>query len=140
MKTIVPIEIVNLGDKSSHHLFVKGSINGKTYDLLLDTGASQTVFDLLLVPEMKKKAGQPEIQSAGINVGELKTSFGSILKFKLGALRLKDWQVVRIDLSHVNETYKRFSSKQVAGLIGSDFLLRHQAIINYKKKHLVLRS
>jgi hypothetical protein len=51
-----------------------------------------------------------------------------------------DWTVVLIDLSHVNDLYRKFTDKRVAGLIGSDFLLKHKAIIDYKRRELVLRN
>ena len=141
MKTIIPIDIVPLGDDNSFHLFVNSVINGKKYDMLIDTGASHTIFDSTLIPELP--AGETfvnEIQSAGIHAGELKTGIGRIKKFKLGDLKRFDWTVVLIDLTHVNEMYRKFAKKRVAGLIGSDFLLYHNAIIDYKKMELVLRN
>ncbi|MDR1672489.1 MAG: retropepsin-like domain-containing protein [Bacteroidales bacterium] len=139
MKTIIPVEIVPLGEDESYHLFVKGSINGIACNLLIDTGASQTVFDLSLIPKTTGKR-QKEIQSSGILAGEMETAFGCINKFKLGGLKCTNLEVVLIDLTHVNETYRRLSSKQAAGLIGSDFLLRYNAVINYRKRHLILRK
>ena len=141
MKTILPIDIVTLGEDNSYHLFVSGSINGRKYDLLIDTGASHTIFDAALIPEMPvDETARQEIQSAGIHAGELKSSMGHIKKFKLGDLKRVNWTVVLIDLTHVNDLYQRFSDKRVAGLIGSDFLLKHKAIIDYKKRELVLRN
>ena len=141
MKTVLPIDIVTLGEDNSYHLFVSGAINGRKYDLLIDTGASHTIFDAALIPEAPadEKAHQ-EIQSAGIHAGELKSSIGLIKKFKLGDLKRANWTVVLIDLTHVNDLYKKFTDKRVAGLIGSDFLLKHKAIIDYKKMELVLRN
>jgi hypothetical protein len=142
MKTVLPIDIVTLGEDNSYHLFVRGAINGRKYDLLIDTGASHTVFDATLIPEAPagETAAGHEIQSAGIQAGELKSSIGHIQKFKLGDLKRNKWTVVLIDLTHVNNLYQKFSDKRVAGLIGSDFLLRHKAIIDYKKRELVLRN
>ena len=141
MKTTLPINIVTLGEDDSYHLFVSGEINDHVCDLLIDTGASHTIFDATLIPETPEdERGAHEIQSAGIHSGELKTGIGCIKKFKLGALERVDWTVVLIDLSHVNNLYKKFTSKRVAGLIGSDFLLVHKAIIDYKKRELVLRN
>ena len=141
MKTILPVDIVTLGEDNSYHLFVSGSINGKEYDLLIDTGASHTIFDASLIPEVPvSKTEGKEIQSAGIHAGELKSSIGHIKKFKLGDLKRKDWTVVLIDLTHVNDLYKKFTDKRVAGLIGSDFLLKHKAVIDYKRRELVLRD
>ena len=141
MKTVLPIDIVTLGEDNSYHLFVSGSINGRKYDLLIDTGASHTIFDAALIPEAPadERKGQ-EIQSAGIHAGELKSSIGHIKKFKLGDLKRANWTVVLIDLTHVNDLYRKFTDKRVAGLIGSDFLLRHKAIIDYKRRELVLRN
>ncbi len=142
MKCIVPIDIVSLGDSHSYHLFVRGTINGKKYDILIDTGASQTVFDSALIPELNETESEKpnEVRSAGINAGELKSTVGKINRFKLGKIDSKNWRVVLIDLSHVNEMYKSFSTKRVAGLIGSDFLLEYKAIIDYKKRELTLRN
>ena len=141
MKTIIPIDIVTLGDSNSFHLFIRGSINGKEYDLLIDTGASHTIFDATLIPELPADETEyHEIQSAGINEGQLNASIGRIEKFKLGDLKCSEWIVILIDLTHVNEMYRKFTDKVVAGLIGSDFLLKHNAIIDYKKRELVLRN
>ena len=141
MKTVLPIDIVTLGEDNSYHLFVSGTINDKKYDLLIDTGASHTIFDATLIPEAPvDDTAHQEIQSAGIHAAELKSSIGHIKKFKLGDLKRVNWTVVLIDLSHVNELYRKFSDKRVAGLIGGDFLLKHKAIIDYKKRELVLRN
>ena len=141
MKTSLPIDIVTLGEDHSFHLFVSGSINEQTCDLLIDTGASHTIFDASLIPELPADETQAhEIQSAGIHAGELKSSIGHIKKFKLGDLKYKDWTVVLIDLTHVNNLYGKYTDKRVSGLIGSDFLLKHKAIIDYKKRELVLRN
>ena len=141
MKTVLPIEIVTIGEDNSYHLFVNGSINGRECDFLIDTGASHTIFDATLIPEAPDSEMQNhDIQSAGILAGELKSSIGMINHFKLGDLQRKDWMVVLIDLTHVNDLYKRFINKRAAGLIGSDFLLKHHALIDYKKSELVLRN
>jgi len=143
MKTVIPIEIITLGEENSFHLLVCGVINGQKCDLLIDTGASHTIFDATLIPEMTDEEMSKidmQIQSAGIHAGELKTGIGTIEKFKLGELKRTNWMVVLIDLSHVNELYKKFTDKRVAGLIGSDFLLQHKAVIDYKRRELTLRN
>ena len=141
MKTIIPIDIVTLGEDHSYHLLVGGVINDQKYDLLIDTGASHTIFDATLISDMPMdETTAHKIQSAGIHAGELKSSIGHIKKFKLGGLEYEDWVVVLIDLTHVNNLYKKYTDKRVAGLIGSDFLLKHKAIIDYKKMKLTLRN
>ena len=140
-KTIIPIDIVTLGDNDSYHLFIGSLIDGCHYDLLIDTGASHTIFEESLVPQMPDDGViERKIESAGIQAGELKSSFGIISEFQLGDLKRTDWTVVLIDLSHVNNMYSKLTHKRVAGLIGSDFLLKYNAIIDYKKRELVLRN
>ena len=141
MKTIIPIDVVTLGDGNSYHLFVSGFINDQKYDLLIDTGASHTIFDATLIPEIPpEEMEEHEILSTGIQAGELKSGIGRIKIFELGDLKRVDWTVVLINLTHVNDMYGKFTDKRVAGLIGSDFLLKHFAIIDYKKKTLLLRN
>jgi len=141
MKTVIPIDIVALGDENSYHLFISGVINDRPCNLLIDTGASHTIFDVMQIPEIPKdKISGHEIQSAGIQAGELKCNLGLIKKFELGDLMREDWTVVLIDLTHVNNVYRKYTDKQVAGLIGSDFLLKYAAIIDYKKMELVLKN
>ena len=141
MKTVIPVDVVTLGDDNSFHLFVRGTVNGQACDLLIDTGASHTIFDATLIPALTdlEKEHQP-IQSSGIQAAELKTTVGCIAGFELGELKRSDWTVILIDLSHVNDLYRKFTSKRVAGLIGSDFLLLHKAVIDYKKSELTLRN
>ena len=141
MKTILPIDIVMLGEDNSYHLFVSGTINDQNYDLLIDTGASHTIFDANLIPEVPAhELNGKEIKSAGIHAGEVKSSFGRIKKFQMGDLKRVNWTVVLIDLTHINDLYKKITSKCVAGLIGSEFLLKHKAIVDYRKRELVLRN
>ena len=141
VKTTLPIDIVTLGEDNSYHLFVSGTINDQDYDLLIDTGASHTIFDANLIPEIPaNELDGKEIKSAGIHAGEVKSTIGRIKKFNMGDLKRVNWMVVLIDLTHINDLYKKYTSKCVAGLIGSEFLLQHKAIIDYKKRELVLRN
>jgi hypothetical protein len=141
MKTIIPIDVITLGDDNSYHLFVGGRINGQSYDLLIDTGASHTIFDLNLLPAITEESGErSEIQSSGIQAGDLQSRMGYVEKFELGDLKREQWTVILIDLTHINNLYRKFSAKVVAGLIGSDLLLQYNAIVDYKKKELTLRN
>jgi hypothetical protein len=136
MRTSIPIDIITL-ETGSYHLVVSGRLNGCRCNVLLDTGASQTVFDRSLVTELPEDE-QPDIQSAGVIDGDLATSAGIIHRFELGALALIDWRVIAIDLTHLQTVYSNFTDKRVIGLIGSDFLLEHEAVINYGKHRLTL--
>ena len=141
MRTVIPIDILTIGDEDSYHLFISGAIDDRQCYFLIDTGASHTIFDATQINEIPvDETSMREIESAGINSGDLNCKIGFIKKFELGDLKYEDWTVVLIDLTHVNNVYKKFIDKRVVGLIGSDFLLKHSAIIDYKKRELVLRN
>jgi predicted aspartyl protease len=141
MKTTIPIDVISLGEEDSYHLFVSAAVNGEQYSLLIDTGASQTIFDAAVISELPVgEIKKRKIHSTGINVGELNVRFGRIDNFQLGDLKRAKWVVALLNLAHLNEMYGNFTDKVVAGLIGSDFMLQYKAVIDYRKKELVLRD
>jgi hypothetical protein len=137
MKTIIPIEIIPLGDDVSLHLFVSAIVNGNLCNLLIDTGASHTIFDATQVESVPNE--MVNVQSAGIGTTQLDISQGYIETFQIGDMKIDDWDVVLLDLTHVNNLYESVANKHVIGLIGSDFLLKYSAVIDYKKRELLLR-
>ena len=82
---------------------------------------------------------QPDIQSTGINAIVMESLHGIIRDFKLGDFLINEMKVVLIDLSSINELYKTVSTKIIWGLIGSDFLLKYRARIDYGKKILSIK-
>jgi len=123
-----------------YHLFVKLKIRGKSMQMIIDTGASKTVFDSnLLEKYIEPMASEQVIQSSGVNA-EIDIKLGRVRKLKIGSLKLKNYICGLTDLSHVNSFYKQITGRTIAGLLGSDFLLKYNAIIDYKKKKLILRT
>ena len=59
--------------------------------------------------------------------------------FTLGKYKLENLKVALFDLTHINEFYRTIITRiNICGLIGSDVLLKHKAVINYKYKTLAL--
>jgi len=135
----IPIEIVEL-DNTSFHLFVEGFVNGQRCDLIIDTGASKTVFALNHISDILDKPAeiQSGIQSAGINATEMDSHQGILSHFKLGDFYIEKFSIILIDLDSIDQLYRNISSKSIWGLIGSDFLLKYKAKIDYAKKILTL--
>lgn len=139
MITEIPIRIISL-EENSYHLLVGARFNGsKTGQLIIDTGASKTVFDTNFVSELitdiKKVA---EHTSSGINSMIPEAQIGTLPAFNIGKLHIKNYQSVLMDLSHVNKVYQEYTNNEIAGLLGSDFLLNYEAVINYHQKTLSL--
>ncbi|WP_372751767.1 retropepsin-like aspartic protease [Labilibaculum sp.] len=139
MKIEIPIEIIEL-ENESYHLLVSCKVNQSHFgDLVIDTGASKTVLDRNFVPAYELLGEQTsEMQSRGLGEGSLNTEMVKIDSFQLGGLQLRDFHCALIDLSGINEMYKEHCQREICGLLGSDFLVKHQAIINYKSEILQL--
>lgn len=122
-------------EKKNYHLFVNLHIGGKPCRLLLDTGASKTVFDATQVLKFVKedKIELNESKSVGLGVSEMETRIAKLKDLKIGRAAFKKMEVAVLNISHVNETYRLIEIPEIDGVLGSDFLMRYDAVINYKK-------
>lgn len=137
--TILPIEILEL-EEDSYHLFIKAEFQNKTGELVIDTGASKTVFDRNFIIDdiLEFQTRENEITSSGINNEIEDIEFVTINQIKLNDFVIKNFKTAIMDLSHINSIYKKFGNKFIAGLIGSDFLFKYNALISYKDSQLIL--
>ena len=140
-KFIIPLNLIELDDQS-YHLLIKASINSIPLNLIIDTGASKTVFDRKILEE-SLPAHESEIQnirSSGIMADNIDSKMGIADIFRIGDLELNGYPVVMIDLDAINKLYLKIAGKKIHGLLGSDFLFEWDAIIDYKKLVLILRK
>ncbi|HEY4787299.1 MAG TPA: retropepsin-like aspartic protease [Bacteroidales bacterium] len=135
----IPLELVEL-DNSSFHLFVAGFINGQKCNLIIDTGASKTVFALNHIQHIlhEEPVSQPDIQSAGISASTIDSHSGLIRDFRMGNMIIRNMEIILIDLSSIDEIYHKFTDKSIWGLIGSDFLLKYKARLDYGNRLMTL--
>lgn len=136
----IPLEIVNLEDNSCH-LFV-GAIfnNDHCGEMIIDTGASKTVFSYSHLKDMANNIRDAEnIHSTGINAGPLDSKLATISMFRLGDLVIEDHEILLMDLDNINEIYNKIIQKEIWGLLGGDFLRNYKANIDYFKKVLKLQ-
>lgn len=141
MKLEIPIEIIEL-ESHSFHLLIRCKINdGEAGDLVIDTGASKTVLDRNFVTSYTILENQDsEMKSRGLGEGSLNTEMVKIDSFQLGSFLVNDLQCALIDLSGINEMYEQHCQRKICGLLGSDFLLKYKAVINYERQILSLKE
>lgn len=135
----IPIEIIEL-ECQSFHLLVKCTLNGEqSGNMIIDTGASKTVFDRNFVLNYQHKGKDEEdLQSCGLGGEDIDSDLVEIKSLSFGDFQSETLNVVLIDLNHINKMYQKYCQRQICGLLGSDFLLKHQAIIDYQKNQLIL--
>lgn len=137
--TIIPIESIIIEDDGSH-ILLKTKINGRNARLLIDTGASRTVFDLERIQGFvnDKTFLQHDKLSTGLGTDSMPTSAVILKSLKIGNLVINNFHAVLLDLQHVNSTYGKLGHGPIDGVLGNDILVKYKAVINYKKKSLTL--
>ena len=132
----IPIQIIEL-EHDNYHILVKGHFkDGVPSYWVIDTGASKTVLNKNLDKyyELLESDNLDDYQSAGINQGMMETAVGKLTYLRFDKLEIIGQKVALIDLNHINEIYEKYTSFQIAGLIGGDILMRHQCKIDYAGK------
>ena len=139
MITKIPLHIFPI-DQDGFHLSMKAYVNRKVANLILDTGASRTVFDLNRIGRFVKDNAfeKHESTSAGLGTNTMESHLVEFKNFKLGELILKNFTTVLLDMKHINESYEQMGLKPIDGVIGNDILQSYKAVINYQKKELKL--
>lgn len=124
------------------HLIVNAKVNEKPARLLIDTGASRTVFDFNRI-HLFEKGKKPELHSkvsSGLGTSTMESHVITLKSLHFGKLAIKNYSTVLLDLSHVNDSYKRIRKKPIDGVIGSDLLLKYKAVVDYRKLSLTLEG
>jgi hypothetical protein len=138
-KTSLPIELLFIED-AGYHLLIKVKVNGKTATLLIDTGASKTVFDKGRLSKFVNEESFTTLDklSTGLGTAKMETQSAVLKKFQLHKLKLLTYETIVIDLSHVNHTYAKLDLPAIDGVLGSDIMVKYHAVIDYKKKMITL--
>lgn len=138
--TNIPIDILQIEDDGSH-LLIKAKINGKSARLLIDTGASRSVFDEERIRQFvnDKSFILHDKLSTGLGTNSMQTSTVILKSVKLGDLVIENFDAVLLDLKHVNGTYGTLGFSAIDGVLGNDILVKYNAIVNYKKLTLTLK-
>lgn len=139
MKVTIPIEVLSIqGD--GFHLFVPIKIGRKKFRMLVDTGASRTVFDIgriaAKLPEIEME--QAEKLSTGLGVAGVAGKVAELGTINFSGIKRKNYTTMLLDLSHVNTSYAELGFEAIDGVLGSDLLHAFGAVIHYKKSTLTL--
>lgn len=141
MQSILSIQITDIqGD--GFHLMIDVKVKRKKLRLLIDSGASRTVFD-----ETRMKFHFPDINlltldrlSTGLGTSTLQGNYTVLSSITLGKHKIEKYKAVVLDLQHVNESYHQIDVQKIDGVLGSDLLKELNAVINYGDATLTLTT
>ena len=125
-----------------YHLYINAKINGHKAHLLVDTGASKTVFDKNRIVNFSTENKLVELDrlSTGLGTDSMRGHMIDIDEISLGTIKVKNYQGLALDLSHVNASYDKLGLEPIDGVLGSDILHEYNAIIDYKNQELTLEK
>jgi hypothetical protein len=140
MISTIPFKVLNI-DNEGFHLLIKLRINRKIAKLIIDTGASKTVFDKSRIEQFvpERNFDVHDKMSSGLGTNTMQSQTTRIKKMTIGEIEIMDYKAVLLDLSHVNQSYQQIGLPTVDGVLGSDILLQYHAVIDYEKKILKLK-
>jgi clan AA aspartic protease (TIGR02281 family) len=130
----VPLREVRTG----HHL-VEATIDGTTARFVLDTGANVTVVERSHAGRfgLSPRSGAAAALGA-LQQGAAQASQASVGSFEIGALAIRQNDVVLADMAQLLGALGQVAGEEVVGVIGQDVLKEHRAIIDVARPMLYL--
>ncbi len=135
----IPLKITNL-EQDGFHPLVKCKINKKTIWLVVDTGASRTVLDLDCLKDISPiENDHIEPFAAGISAQQFSVKRFVLPCITFSGTKFKNMEVFGSNLSELSKLYEQLAGIPIHGLLGCDFLIKYQAVLNFKSKELVVK-
>jgi hypothetical protein len=121
------------------NLYVDSELNGKPAQLMIDTGAFTTLIHRPFVREMRLKTRDTPYTSGAVNLDERGLQLAVIRRFAVGPYLVKGKEVGVMNLDGLIHGDLLEGKPPVAGLLGSEFLRRNNAIIDFGNRTLYLK-
>lgn len=128
-------------EPDNYHIVVRAKIEGKPLNVIIDTGASHSCFDLAFIKNLNPEISMEDNDGLNVGVGtsDFESKLSTINDFRMGRFLLKQYDVVLLDMSNINQAYEMMHKPLIHGIIGSDFLMKYKALIDYGERVLVLQ-
>lgn len=123
-------------DKEAKLPYLKVRINSNDFNVMLDSGASTSVFDISVLKEFKK-----ECELELVNIDEMVTGFGDTQSTEIYNLpliindRLYFTDIAFANLGLINNIQEEYNLKLI-GVLGMDFFMKYKCILNFYDKKL----
>jgi predicted aspartyl protease len=121
------------------NLYVDSKLNGKPAQLMIDTGSFTTLIHKPIVREMRLPLRNTPYTSGAVNLDERGLQLATIRRFAVGSFMVKGKEVGVMDLQGLIHGDLLQGTPPVAGLLGSEFLRRNHAIIDFGTRTLYLK-
>ncbi|MDQ3712164.1 MAG: retroviral-like aspartic protease family protein [Acidobacteriota bacterium] len=121
------------------HFHTDGLLNDRQISVLIDTGASSTVFSFDLASQMNLPMAKLQMFGGVAGAAQLEIHQIHEARFLIGDVTPKVRGLLTMDLSHVNQALALKGSSPVDAVLGADILEAHSAVIDYGSSSLYLK-
>ena len=121
------------------HYLIKAKVNGIKGRFIIDTGASNSCICTSLEDKFKviSKESKEKVSSATSQMTHTKIS-------KSNTIQIGKWEdkinLITFDMNHINNSLSEKKIDPIDGIIGADILKKSQAILDYNKNKLYLKT
>ena len=120
------------------HITVWMNVNGKPCVFLVDTGGGATLID----KNRRRKYGLETTQTANYatGIGSVESLVATKATFQVNGIDIDVDYLYLMDIAYINKEFRKNHASQVDGVLGTDFLERHAAVIDYGREKMYLRA
>ena len=128
--------VVDLHKMKTGHITATFKVNGKPCVFLVDTGGGGTLIDM----SKKDKYGLEEAgkRDYAAGIGSVSSLVRTSATLQIGEKVFKSDDLFMMDISYLNTEFRKTKGKQIDGVLGTDFLERHHAVIDYPQSKMYL--
>lgn len=139
MTTTLPLIIQSI-ENDGYHLLTTILINGKNALIIIDTGASRSVFDETRIIDFigHNNLSEHDKLSSGLGTNTMTSKKVVLDTLNLNGLVLNHYEATILNLHHVNQSYQKIGLNPIDGILGGDILNDYHAVIDYKNSILTL--
>ena len=128
---------VELFKTRTGHITATLSVNGKPCIFLIDTGGGATLIDKSKKYKFGLEASKTGDYAAGIGSVSALTKTSATLQ--INGYEIEEKNLYLMDISYINSEFRKNHARQVDGVLGTDFLDKYEAIIDYSRCKLFLK-
>ena len=128
---------ISLEITASKHIVCNLKINNKRARFLVDTGASNSCFDILKKEKYNIQSKGKEIELTSAAEKKMGAISSDNCKLTFNPHKVLDVTLMLIDMSIINDALEEQKEKKIDGILGGDILNEINAKINYKKLSIV---
>ena len=128
---------VELFKTRTGHITATLSVNGKPCIFLIDTGGGATLIDKSKKYKFGLEASKTGDYAAGIGSVSALTKTSATLQ--INGYDIEEKNLYLMDISYINSEFRKNHARQVDGVLGTDFLDKYEAVIDYSRCKLFLK-